>query len=54
MDYHARNRSQDDLIQMHANVSAFRYMEEKWRHFKEESRNLRIYLVAYGVNPFHK
>ena len=52
MDYHARNRSQDDVIQMPADGSAFRDMEEKWPHFKEEPRNFRIYLAADGVNPF--
>ena len=52
MDYHARNRSQDDVIRMPTDGSAFRYMEEKWPHFKEEPRNLRISLATYGVNPF--
>ena len=52
MDYHARNISQDDVIQMSADGSAFIDMEEKWPHFKEEPRNLRISLVAYDVNPF--
>ena len=51
MDYHARNRSQDDVIQMSAYGSAFRDMEENWPHFKEP-RNLRIYLAIDGVNPF--
>ena len=52
MDYHARNKIQYDVIRMHADGSAFRDMEEKWPHFKEEPRNLRISLAAYGVNPF--
>ena len=52
MDYHARKRSQDDVIRMSADCSAFRDMEEKWPHFKEEPRNLRISLVVDGVNPF--
>ena len=52
MDYHARNRSQDDVIRMPADGSAFRDMEEKWPHFKEEPRNISISLVADGVNPF--
>ena len=52
MDYHARNISQDDVIRIHANGFAFRYMEEKWPHFKEEPHNLRIYLAEDGVNPF--
>ena len=52
MDYHARNKSQDDVIRMPADGSSFRDMEEKWPHFKEEPRNLRIYLAADGVNPF--
>ena len=52
MDYHARNISQDDVIRISAYSSAFRDMEEKWPHFKEEPCNLKISLVADGVNPF--
>ena len=52
MDYHARNIIQDGVIRMPANGSTFRDMEEKQPHFKEEPRNLRIYLAADGVNPF--
>ena len=38
---------------MPANGSAFRDMEEKWSHFKEEPHNLRIYFATDGhVNPF--
>ena len=37
---------------MPANGYDFRDMEEKCPHFKEEPRNLRISLAAYGVNPF--
>ena len=51
MDYHARNRSQDD-IQIPVDGSTFRDMEEKWPHFKEEPHNLRIPLEADGVNPY--
>ena len=52
MDYHARNRSQDDVSQIPAYGTIFRDIEEKWPHFKEEPRNLRISLAANGVNPF--
>ena len=52
MDYHSRNRIQDDIIQMPIDGSAFRDMEETWIHFKEEPCNLSIYLATYGVNPF--
>ena len=54
MDYHARNRSQDDVIRMPADGNDFRDIEEKWPHFKEEPRNLRISLAADGVNPLHR
>jgi hypothetical protein len=27
-------------------------MEEKWPHFKEEPRNVRLSLAVDGVNPF--
>ena len=52
MDYHARNRSQDDVIRITIDGYAFRDMEEKWSHFKEEPHNLSISLEADGVNPF--
>ena len=37
---------------MPADGYAFKYMEEKWSHFKEEPRNVRIFLAADGVNPY--
>ena len=37
---------------MPADGFAFRDMEEKWAHFKEEPHNVRIYLATYGVNPY--
>ena len=53
MDYHARNRSQDDVIRMPVDGTAFiRHIEEKWPHFNEEPHNLRISLATDGVNPF--
>ena len=52
MDYHARNRIQDDVIRMATDGTTFRDTEEKWPHFKEEPRNLRISLATDGVNPF--
>ena len=52
MDYHAHNRCQDDTLQIPADGFAFRDMEEKWPHFKEEPHNLRICLEIDGVNPF--
>ena len=52
MDYRARNISEDDVIRIPADGSAFKDMEEKWTHFKEEPYNLSISLAAYGVNPF--
>ena len=52
MDYHARNRIQDDVIRMPIDGTAFRDIEEKWPHFKEEPCNLRISLEANGFNPF--
>ena len=32
--------------------SAFRNVEEKWPHFKQETRNLRISLEVDSANPF--
>ena len=52
MDYHARNRSRDDIIRIPMDGSTFMHIEEKQQHFKEQPSNLRLSLAADGVNPF--
>ena len=52
MDYHAQNKSEDGIIQISVDGYAFRHMEKKWPHFKEEPCNVKLSLVADGVNPF--
>ena len=52
MDFHAKNRSLDDVLRMPADGSALNFIEEKWTIFKEDPRNVRISLAADGVNPF--
>ena len=52
MDFHAKNRSRDDVLRMLVDGSAFRYIEEKWPIFKEEPCNVKLLLAADGVNPF--
>jgi hypothetical protein len=52
MDFHAKNRSRDDVLRMPVEGSALNYIEEKWPVFKEEPCNVRLLLVADGVNPF--
>ena len=51
MDFHAKNRSLDDVLRMLANGSSFRCIEENWPIFKEEPRNVKLSLEADGVNP---
>ena len=52
MDFHAKNRIQDDVLRMPADGSTFRWMNEKWPILKEEPRNVKLSLAADGVNPF--
>ena len=52
MDYHACNRSQDDIMRIPIDGSAFKEREEKWPHFKEEPRNLKLSLATDDVNPY--
>jgi hypothetical protein len=52
MDYHARNRSEYDVLQMPIDGSLYKNIEERWSIFKEEPCNVRISLVDDGVNPF--
>jgi hypothetical protein len=52
MDYHAKNKSKDGVLRMHAYGYAFNKIEETWPHFKVEPHNLRLSLAVDGVNPF--
>ena len=52
MDFHAKNRSRDDVLRIPEDGSALNYIEEKWPIFKEEPHNVRLSLAADGVNPF--
>ena len=52
MDFHAKNRSRQDVLQIPVDGPAFRYIEEKWPIFKEEPRNVKLSLAANGVHPF--
>jgi hypothetical protein len=52
MDFHAKNKIQDDVLRMPTDGSVLNYIEEKCPIFKEEPHNFRFSLAADGVNPF--
>jgi hypothetical protein len=52
MDFHAKNKSQEDVLRILVDGFALKYIKEKWPIFKEEHRNVRISLATDGVNPF--
>ena len=52
MDYRAKNRSEDGVLQMLANGSTLNNIKEKWPNFKDESCNVRLSLETDGFNPF--
>jgi len=54
MDYHACNKSGYGVLQISADGSAFREIEEKWAYFKDEPRNVRLSLAVDGVNQFRE
>jgi hypothetical protein len=54
MDYHARKRIEDGVLQMHADGYAFNKITAKWLEFIDEPRNVRISLATDGVNPFRE
>ena len=44
-----------ELFECLQSGSSFRDMKEKWPHFKEDSRNVRLSLLVDGVNLYaHK
>ena len=51
MDYHACNRSQDDIMKIPTDGFAFKDIEDRWPIFKEETHNLKVSLATNGVNP---
>ena len=52
MDYHAYNKSKDDIIKILEDGSVFKEIEKICPHFKEKPRNLKLSLVVDDVNPF--
>jgi hypothetical protein len=42
MDFHAKNKSQEDVLQMPIDGSALKYIKENWSIFKKEPHNVRI------------
>ena len=52
MDYHEQIKSRDGVLQSLVDGYEFREIEEKWPVFKDEPCNVKLSLVANGVNPF--
>ena len=52
MDYHAKNRTKEGVLRMHADGSALNNIKEKWPIFKDEPCNVRLSLVVDGFKPF--
>ena len=52
MDYHTKNKSEDGVLRMPTDGSAFNNIEEKWPTFKDEPCNVRLSLAVDGFNPF--
>ena len=52
MDFHAKNKIQDDVLRMPQDGFSFRCIKEKWPIFKEEPCNFKLSLADDGVNPF--
>ena len=52
MGYHAKNKSEDGVLQMPADGSALKNIEEKWPFFKDEPSNVRFSLEVDGFNAF--
>ena len=52
MDFHAKNRSQGDVLWIPVDGSTFRCIEEKWPILKKEPHNVKLSLAVDSVNPF--
>ena len=52
MDYHARKRIEDGVLQIPVDGYAFKEIVAKWPKFTDEPRNVRLSLETNGVNPF--
>jgi hypothetical protein len=52
MDWHAKNRSRDNVMRIPADCEAFKHIEEKWPIFVNDPRNIKMGIALDGVNPF--
>lgn len=52
MSWHKNTRSTDDIMRVPADSPAWKHIEEKWSHFSEDPRNIRLGIAMDGVNPF--
>ena len=51
LTWHAKRRSEDDLMRHPADSPSWRNIDYRWPEFGSEARNLRLTLVADGINP---
>ena len=51
LTWHAKRRSEDDLMRHPADSPSWRNIDYRWPEFGSEARNLRLTLVVDGINP---
>jgi hypothetical protein len=47
-----KNKNSDDLVRHAADNKTWAHIDARWPYFANELRNLRLILVANGVNPY--
>jgi hypothetical protein len=52
MVWHRDNKNIDGLVQHVANNKAWAHIDALWLEFATKPHNVRLGLVAYGVNPY--
>lgn len=52
MDWHAKNKSTDGIMRIPADCVAFQHIDDTWKDFKTEPRNLKLGVGLDGINPF--
>ena len=52
MDWHAHNKSSDNILRTPTNGKAWRHIGGKWPKFACEPRHMRLGLATDGVDPF--
>jgi hypothetical protein len=52
MTWHSQNKSMDGMVRHVTNSRQWKFIDERWPEFAQETHNVQLGLVTNGLNPF--